>query len=104
MADSVLLPVDDPAIAQICRGPSPKAQHGGASWNSTYRKPADHEVTKVRRCMHSDRLCAYPRPPFADNWPLRFEIYIDKGIASIRLNGDHPRYTKLKFKEPNLHI
>ena len=104
VADSVLLPVDAPTIVQICRGLSLEVQHCGASWNSTYCKPADHESTKVRRCMYSDHLCAYPRQPFADHWLRQSEIYIEKGIASIRLNGDHPRNTEAKFEETNPHI
>lgn len=40
----------------------------------------------------------------AHDWPLRSEIYTDKAMASIRLNGDHPRKTEAEFEASNQHI
>jgi hypothetical protein len=40
----------------------------------------------------------------AHDWPLRSEIYTDKAMASVRLEGDHPRKTQAEFEESNQHI
>ncbi|CAM3413841.1 hypothetical protein PANO111632_18130 [Paracoccus nototheniae] len=40
----------------------------------------------------------------AYDWPLRSEIYTDKAMASIRLEGDHPRHTKADDEASNPHI
>jgi len=40
----------------------------------------------------------------ARDWPLRSEIYTDKAMASIRLQGDHPRKTEAEFEASNPHI
>lgn len=38
------------------------------------------------------------------DWPLRSEIYIDKAMASICLEGDHPRKTEAEYEASNPHI
>lgn len=40
----------------------------------------------------------------AQDWPLRSEIYIDKAMASVRLQGDHPRETEATYEASNRHI
>ncbi|SFH51997.1 hypothetical protein SAMN04488020_11947 [Palleronia marisminoris] len=40
----------------------------------------------------------------AHDWPLRSEIYTDKSMASVRLEGDHLRKTEAEFEASNPHI
>ena len=40
----------------------------------------------------------------AHDWPLRSEIYIDKAMASVRFEGDHPRETEAIYEASNPHI
>ncbi len=40
----------------------------------------------------------------AHEWPLRSEIYIDKAMASVRFEGDHPRETEAIYEASNPHI
>jgi hypothetical protein len=37
-------------------------------------------------------------------WPLRSEIYLDRAMASIRLEGDHSRATRAEYEAEHLHI
>ena len=40
----------------------------------------------------------------ARDWPLRSEIYTDRALASIRLEGDHNRATRAEYEAKNPHI
>lgn len=36
--------------------------------------------------------------------PLRSEVYADRAMKSVRLQGDHPRATQAEYEAKNLHI
>lgn len=40
----------------------------------------------------------------ARDWPLHSEIYTDRAMASIRLEGDHPRATRAEYEAKHPHI
>lgn len=40
----------------------------------------------------------------AHDWPLHSEIYVDKAMASMRLEGNHRRKTEAEFEAENPHI
>ena len=40
----------------------------------------------------------------AHDWPLHSEIYVDKAMASMHLEGDHRRKTEAEFEAENPHI
>ena len=40
----------------------------------------------------------------ARNWPLRSEIYSDRAMVSVRLDGDHHRATSAEYESKNPHI
>ena len=40
----------------------------------------------------------------ARDWPLRSEIYSDRAMASIRLEGDHCRATRGEYEAKHPHI
>ncbi|PHQ98537.1 MAG: aldehyde-activating protein [Marinosulfonomonas sp.] len=40
----------------------------------------------------------------ARDWPLRSEIYTDRAMASVRLEGDHSRATRAEYESKNSHI
>jgi hypothetical protein len=40
----------------------------------------------------------------AHDWPLRSEIYTDRAMASIRLEGDHLRATRAEYEAKHPHI
>ncbi len=40
----------------------------------------------------------------ARDWPLRSEIYTDRAMASVRLEGDHRRATRAEYEAKNPHI
>jgi hypothetical protein len=35
----------------------------------------------------------------ARDWPLRSEVYSDRAMASIRLQGDHRRATRAEYEQ-----
>jgi hypothetical protein len=37
-------------------------------------------------------------------WPLRSEIYTDRALASLRLEGDHRRATRAEWEARNDHL
>ena len=37
----------------------------------------------------------------AVNWPLRSEIYTDRAMASVKLQGDHARATQAEYEKKN---
>ena len=37
----------------------------------------------------------------ARSWPLRSEIYVDRAMASVRLEGDHRRKTRAEYEAGN---
>ena len=37
-------------------------------------------------------------------WPLRSEIYVDRAMAAVRLNGDHVRKTRHEYEMESLHV
>ncbi|ASM71014.1 MULTISPECIES: GFA family protein [Roseobacteraceae] len=39
----------------------------------------------------------------AHDWPLRSEIYADKAMVAVRLEGDHPRKTAAAYEASNPH-
>jgi hypothetical protein len=40
----------------------------------------------------------------ARDWPLYSEIYIDRAMTAIRLEGDHPRATRAEYEADHPHI
>jgi hypothetical protein len=40
----------------------------------------------------------------ARDWPLRSEIYVDRAMASARLEGDHKRATRAEYEGRNMFI
>lgn len=40
----------------------------------------------------------------AADWPLRSEIYCDRAMASVRLEGDHKRATQAEYEAEHQHI
>ena len=40
----------------------------------------------------------------AHDWPLRSEIYSDRAMASLRLDGTHPRTSRAAFEADNAHV
>jgi hypothetical protein len=40
----------------------------------------------------------------ARDWPMRSEIYTDRALASIRLDGDHRRATRAEYEQTNPFI
>lgn len=40
----------------------------------------------------------------ARDWPLRSEIYTDRAMAAVGLNGDHPRATRAEYEAGHPHI
>ncbi len=40
----------------------------------------------------------------ARDWPLRSEIYNDRAMASVRLEGDHRRATMAEYESKNAHV
>ena len=40
----------------------------------------------------------------AADWPLRSEIYTDRAMASVRLEGDHRRVTRAEYEAKYPHI
>ncbi len=40
----------------------------------------------------------------ARDWPMRSEIYTDRAMASIRLEGGHNRATRAEYEAKNSHI
>ena len=40
----------------------------------------------------------------ARDWPLRSEIYTDRAMASVRLEGNHRRATRAEYETKNPHI
>ena len=40
----------------------------------------------------------------AANWPLRSEIYTDRAIASVALQGDHSRATRAEYEAKNKFV
>ena len=40
----------------------------------------------------------------ARDWPLRSEIYIDRALVSIRLQGEHPRKTRAEYEAGNRFV
>ena len=38
------------------------------------------------------------------NWPLRSEVYADRALASVRLDGVHPRATQADYERKNLFV
>lgn len=40
----------------------------------------------------------------AHDWPLRSEIYTDRAMASVRLEGDHHRATRAEYEARNPHV
>jgi hypothetical protein len=55
-----------------------------------------------------DHAAAYDLMPglfnAARNWPLCSEIYTDKAMASICLEGGHPRKTEAEYQAANPHL
>lgn len=37
----------------------------------------------------------------AKDWPLRSEIYVDRVMASVKLQGDHARATRAEYEKKN---
>lgn len=37
----------------------------------------------------------------AHGWPLRSEVYSDRALASVRLEGEHPRKTRAEYESRN---
>ncbi len=35
------------------------------------------------------------------DWPLRSEVYADRAMASVRLQGDHPRKSRADYEQTN---
>lgn len=40
----------------------------------------------------------------ARDWPLRSEIYTDRALACVRLEGDHRRATRAEYEIKNPHV
>jgi len=40
----------------------------------------------------------------ARDWPLRSEVYADRAMASMRLQGDHLRATKAEYEQKNQYV
>ena len=40
----------------------------------------------------------------ARDWPLRSEIYADRALASIRLEGNHRRASRAEYEAKHPHI
>ena len=40
----------------------------------------------------------------ARDWPLRSEVYADRALASVRLQGDHRRATQAEYEQKNRHV
>jgi hypothetical protein len=40
----------------------------------------------------------------ARDWPLRSEVYADRAMASMRLQGDHRRATKAEYEQKNQYV
>lgn len=40
----------------------------------------------------------------AHDWPMRSEIYTDRAMASVRLQGDHPRKTRAEYEQQSPFI
>ena len=40
----------------------------------------------------------------ACTWPLRSEVYADRALASVRLQGDHRRATQAEYERKNRHV
>ena len=40
----------------------------------------------------------------ARDWPLRSEVYADRAMASMRLQGDHRRATKAEYEHKNQYV
>ena len=40
----------------------------------------------------------------AHNWPLRSEIYTDRAMTSVQLEGDHRRETRAEYEAKKPHI
>jgi hypothetical protein len=40
----------------------------------------------------------------ARDWPLRSEIYTDRALACLRLEGDHRRATRAEYEATHAHI
>ena len=40
----------------------------------------------------------------ARHWPMRSVIYIDRVLASIRLEGDHRRATRAEYEAKHPHM
>jgi len=40
----------------------------------------------------------------ASTWPLRSEVYADRALASVRLQGDHRRATQAEYEQKNRHV
>lgn len=40
----------------------------------------------------------------AHDWPLHSEIYTDRAMACIRLEGDHLRATRAKYEAKHPHV
>jgi hypothetical protein len=38
------------------------------------------------------------------DWPLRSEIYTDRAMAAIRLEGDHHRATRAAYEAKHAHV
>lgn len=40
----------------------------------------------------------------ARDWPLRSEVYADRAMASVRLEGDHRRATRAEYENKNQYV
>jgi len=40
----------------------------------------------------------------ARDWPLRSDVYADRAMASMRLQGDHRRATKAEYEQKNQYV
>jgi hypothetical protein len=40
----------------------------------------------------------------ARDWPLRSEVYSDRALAAVRLQGDHRRATRADYEARNLFV
>lgn len=40
----------------------------------------------------------------SSDWPMRSEIYVDRAMASVRLEGDHRRATRAEYEAKNKHV
>ena len=40
----------------------------------------------------------------ARGWPLRSEVYADRSMAAVRLQGDHRRATRAEYEQKNQYV